>query len=55
MDLPALVTIDEIDFSQIDPVLLCAAAIKPAKEVIANLPKDLKIVDLSGRFPAARS
>jgi len=49
MDLPALVTIDEIDFSQID-LCFCALPHKTSQEVIANLPKDLKIVDLSADF-----
>ncbi|MBQ0717364.1 MAG: N-acetyl-gamma-glutamyl-phosphate reductase [Sulfitobacter litoralis] len=49
MDLPALVTIDEIDFSQID-LCFCALPHKTSQEVIANLPQDLKIVDLSADF-----
>ncbi len=46
LDLPALVTIEEIDFSEID-LCFCALPHKTSQEVIANLPKDLKIVDLS--------
>ena len=49
MDLPALVTIDEIDFSQID-LCFCALPHKTSQEVIANLLQDLKIVDLSADF-----
>ena len=49
LDLPALVTIDEIDFSQID-LCFCALPHKTSQEVIAALPKDLKIVDLSADF-----
>lgn len=49
LDLPALVTIDEIDFSQID-LCFCALPHKTSQEVIPALPKDLKIVDLSADF-----
>lgn len=49
LDLPALVTIDEIDFSQID-LCFCALPHKTSQEVIAALPKGLKIVDLSADF-----
>ncbi|NUH64498.1 N-acetyl-gamma-glutamyl-phosphate reductase [Sulfitobacter sp. S0837] len=49
LDLPALVTIDEIDFSQID-LCFCALPHKTSQEVISALPKDLKIVDLSADF-----
>ena len=49
LDLPALVTIEEIDFSDID-LCFCALPHKTSQEVIANLPKDLKIVDLSADF-----
>ena len=49
LDLPALVTIEEIDFSDID-LCFCALPNKTSQEVIANLPKDLKIVDLSADF-----
>ncbi len=49
LDLPALVTSKEIDSSDID---LCLSALphKTSPEVIANLPTDLKIVDLSADF-----
>ena len=49
MDLPQLVTIDEIDFSGID-LCFCALPHKTSQEVIAKLPADLKIVDLSADF-----
>jgi len=49
LDLPELVTIDEIDFSQID-LCFCALPHKTSQEVISALPKDLKIVDLSADF-----
>lgn len=49
LDLPALVTIEEIDFSEID-LCFCALPHKTSQEVITNLPKDLKIVDLSADF-----
>ncbi|OAN79289.1 N-acetyl-gamma-glutamyl-phosphate reductase [Sulfitobacter sp. EhC04] len=49
LDLPRLVTIEEIDFSQID-LCFCALPHKTSQEVIAALPKDLRIVDLSADF-----
>tara|TARA_R110002110_G_scaffold91779_2_gene238825 strand:+ start:338 stop:1363 length:1026 start_codon:yes stop_codon:yes gene_type:complete len=49
LDLPALVTADQIDFSQID-LCFCALPHKTSQEVISKLPKDLKIVDLSADF-----
>ncbi len=49
LELPTLVTIEEIDFSQID-LCFCALPHKTSQEVIAALPKDLKIVDLSADF-----
>ncbi|MFN3210945.1 MAG: N-acetyl-gamma-glutamyl-phosphate reductase [Roseovarius sp.] len=49
LDLPALVTIEEIDFSDID-LCFCALPHKTSQEVISGLPKDLKIVDLSADF-----
>ncbi|MGK7754814.1 MULTISPECIES: N-acetyl-gamma-glutamyl-phosphate reductase [unclassified Roseovarius] len=49
LDLPSLVTIDEIDFSGID-LCFCALPHKTSQEVIAGLPRDLKIVDLSADF-----
>jgi N-acetyl-gamma-glutamyl-phosphate reductase len=49
LDLPPLVTVEEIDFSGID-LCFCALPHKTSQEVIAALPKDLKIVDLSADF-----
>jgi len=49
LDLPDLVTIDQIDFSAID-LCFCALPHKTSQEVIAALPIDLKIVDLSADF-----
>ena len=49
LDLPKLVKIDEIDFSQID-LCFCALPHATSQEVIAKLPKTLKIVDLSADF-----
>lgn len=49
MDLPGLVTIGDIDFSGID-LCFCALPHKTSQEVIAALPRDLKIVDLSADF-----
>ena len=49
LDLPDLVTIDEIDFSGID-LCFCALPHKTSQEVISALPNDLKIVDLSADF-----
>ena len=44
-----MVTVDEIDFSQID-LCFCALPHKTSQEVIKALPKTLKIVDLSADF-----
>ena len=49
LDLPTLVTIEEIDFSQID-LCFCALPHKTSQEVISQLPGDMKIVDLSADF-----
>ncbi|WP_170769663.1 N-acetyl-gamma-glutamyl-phosphate reductase [Ruegeria lacuscaerulensis] len=49
MDLPDLCKIAEIDFSQID-LCFCALPHKTSQEVIRDLPKDLKIIDLSADF-----
>lgn len=49
LDLPDLVTIEEIDFSGID-LCFCALPHKTSQEVIAALPRDLRIVDLSADF-----
>lgn len=47
--LPRLLQIDEIDFANID-LCFCALPHKTSQEVIARLPADLKIVDLSADF-----
>lgn len=49
LDLPDLVKIADIDFSNID-LAFCALPHKTSQEVIATLPRDLKIVDLSADF-----
>jgi N-acetyl-gamma-glutamyl-phosphate reductase len=49
LDLPALVTWEEIDFSAID-LCFCALPHKTSQEVIAQLPAGLKVVDLSADF-----
>ena len=49
LDLPKLVKIDEIDFSGVD-LCFCALPHATTQEVIAKLPRDLKIVDLSADF-----
>ncbi|KAF0675680.1 N-acetyl-gamma-glutamyl-phosphate reductase [Profundibacterium mesophilum] len=49
LDLPRLVTIDEIDFSGID-LVFCALPHATSQAVIATLPRTVKIVDLSADF-----
>jgi len=49
LDLPDLVTIEQINWDGID-LCFCALPHKTSQEVIANLPRDLKIVDLSADF-----
>jgi len=49
LDLPALRKIDEIDFAGID-LCFCALPHATSQAVIAALPRDLKIVDLSADF-----
>ncbi|WP_170570085.1 N-acetyl-gamma-glutamyl-phosphate reductase [Ruegeria atlantica] len=49
MKLPNLCKISAIDFSQID-LCFCALPHKTSQEVIRDLPKDLKIIDLSADF-----
>lgn len=49
LDLPRLVKIDEIDFSGVD-LCFCALPHATTQLVVAGLPKDLKIVDLSADF-----
>jgi len=49
LDLPSLVTIDQIDWTDID-LCFCALPHKTSQEVISKLPATLKIVDLSADF-----
>lgn len=49
LDLPDLVKIEEIDFAGID-LCFCALPHATSQAVIKELPKDLKIVDLSADF-----
>jgi N-acetyl-gamma-glutamyl-phosphate reductase len=49
LDLPVLATIETVDFSRID-LAFCALPHATTQEVIAALPRDLKIVDLSADF-----
>lgn len=49
LNLPRLVKIDEIDFSGVD-LCFCALPHATTQAVIAGLPRDLKIVDLSADF-----
>lgn len=49
LTLPTLVKIDEIDFSTVD-LVFCALPHATSQEVIRELPRDLKIVDLSADF-----
>lgn len=49
LDLPRLVRIEDIDFSAID-LCFCALPHATSQAVIAALPRDLKIVDLSADF-----
>jgi N-acetyl-gamma-glutamyl-phosphate reductase len=49
LDLPELTTIDAVDFSCID-LAFCALPHATTQEVIAALPRDLKVVDLSADF-----
>ncbi|MDU8913354.1 N-acetyl-gamma-glutamyl-phosphate reductase [Aestuariicoccus sp. MJ-SS9] len=49
LDLPDLVTWEEIDFSGID-LCFCALPHKTSQEVISKLPETLRIVDLSADF-----
>lgn len=49
LDLPKLQKIDEIDFSQVD-LAFCALPHATSQAVIKDLPRDLKIVDLSADF-----
>ena len=49
LDLPDLVTWEQIDFAGID-LCFCALPHKTSQEVISQLPKSVKIVDLSADF-----
>lgn len=49
LDLPMLQKIDEIDFSCVD-LCFCALPHATTQEVVARLPRSLKIVDLSADF-----
>ncbi len=49
LDLPRLVTIEEIDFGGID-LAFCALPHAMTQSVIKDLPRDLKIIDLSADF-----
>lgn len=49
LELPVLTKWDEIDFTQID-LCFCALPHKTSQEVISQLPKSMKIVDLSADF-----
>lgn len=49
LDLPKLLQIREIDFANID-LCFCALPHKTSQEVVAALPKTLKVVDLSADF-----
>jgi N-acetyl-gamma-glutamyl-phosphate reductase len=49
LDLPTLTTIDAVDFAGID-LAFCALPHATSQEVIAKLPRDLRIVDLSADF-----
>ncbi|HEX6094188.1 MAG TPA: N-acetyl-gamma-glutamyl-phosphate reductase, partial [Dongiaceae bacterium] len=52
LKLPSLIKIDEADWSGIDMVF-CALPHGTTQEVIAKLPRDLKVVDLSNDFRLA--
>jgi len=49
LDLPTLVTIGDVDFSGID-IVFCALPHATSQAVIRDLPRDLRIVDLSADF-----
>ena len=49
LDLPALTTIAEVDFARVD-LAFCALPHATSQEVIATLPRSLKVVDLSADF-----
>lgn len=49
LDLPVLTRIEEIDFSKVD-LAFCALPHATSQAAIAELPRDLKVVDLSADF-----
>ena len=49
LNLPPLVTLSQVDFSQID-LCFCALPHKTSQEVIRDLPRDVRVVDLSADF-----
>ena len=49
LDLPDLCRIDEVDFSAVD-LVFCALPHATSQSVIKELPRDLKVVDLSADF-----
>lgn len=49
LDLPDLVTIEDLDLSGVD-LVFCALPHATSQAVIAQLPRDLKVVDLSADF-----
>ncbi|MFK7941698.1 MAG: N-acetyl-gamma-glutamyl-phosphate reductase [Paracoccaceae bacterium] len=49
LDLPTLCKIDEINFGDVD-LCFCALPHATSQEVIAKLPRDMKVVDLSADF-----
>ena len=49
LDLPGLVTIDQVDFSGID-LVFCALPHRTSQEVVRNLPRDMAVVDLPADF-----
>ena len=49
LDLPSLVTIEEIDFGSVD-LCFCALPHATSQAVIRELPRDLRVVDLSADF-----
>ena len=49
LDLPALVAIGEVDFGGVD-LAFCALPHATSQEVVAGLPRGLKVVDLSADF-----
>ncbi|MCA8882489.1 MAG: N-acetyl-gamma-glutamyl-phosphate reductase [Rhodobacteraceae bacterium] len=49
LDLPALVKIDDVDFTAVD-LVVCALPHATSQQVIKALPRDLKVVDLSADF-----